>query len=42
MQNALRAASEFLVSQGKLDRVLDDYADSATPEFARMVLDGGC
>ena len=42
VQNALRAASEFLVSQGKLDRVLDDYADSATPEFARMVLDGGC
>ena len=42
VQNALRAASEFLVSQGKLDRVLDDYAGSATPAFAQMVLDGGC
>ena len=42
VQNALRAASEFLVSQGKLDRVLDDYAGSATPKFAQMVLDGGC
>ena len=42
VQNALKAASEFLVSQGKLDSVLDDYADSATPEFAQMVLDGGC
>ena len=42
VQNALRAASEFLVSQGKLDRVLDDYGNSATPKFAQMVLDGGC
>ena len=42
VQTALRAASGFLVSQGKLDRVLDDYAGSATPEFAQMVLDGGC
>ena len=42
VQNALRAASEFLVSQGKLDGVLDDYTDSATPRFAQMVLDGGC
>ena len=42
VQNALRAASEFLVSQGKLDSVLDDYSDSATPKFARMVLDGSC
>ena len=36
------AASEFLMSQGKLDKVLDSYADSATPKFAQMVLDGGC
>ena len=42
VQNALQAAAEFLVSQGKLDRVLDDYAGSATPEFAQMVLDGHC
>ena len=42
VQNALQAASGFLVSQGKLDRVLDDYADAATPAFAQMVLDGGC
>ena len=42
VQNALMAASEFLVSQGKLDKVLDSYADSATPKFAQMVLDGGC
>ena len=42
VQNALMAASEFLVSQGKLDNVLDSYADSATPKFAQMVLDGAC
>ena len=36
------AASEFLVAQGKLDAVLDDYSDSATPKFAQMALDGGC
>ena len=42
VQNALMAASEFLVSQGKLDNVLDDYSGSATPRFAQMVLDGGC
>ena len=42
VQNALRAASEFLVSQGKLDGVLDDYSESATPKFARMVLGGSC
>ena len=42
VQRALQAASEFLVSQGKLDRVLGDYAGSATPRFAQMVQDGGC
>ena len=36
------AASAFLVSQGKLDEVLDDYSGSATPKFAQMALDGGC
>jgi taurine transport system substrate-binding protein len=42
VQNALKAASEFLKSQGKLDKVLDSYKDSATPKFAQMVLDGKC
>ena len=42
VQNALRAASEFLKSQGKLDKVLKSYADSATTKFAKMALEGGC
>ena len=42
VQNALKAASEFLKSQGKLDAVLDSYDDSATPKYAQMVLDGKC
>ncbi len=42
VQNALKAASEFLKSQGKLDKVLGSYADSATPKFAQMVIDGKC
>ena len=42
VQNALKAASEFLKSQGKLDSVLDSYDDSATPTYAQMVLDGKC
>jgi len=42
VQNALEAASTFLKDQGKLDKVLDSYADSATPKYAKMVLDGGC
>ena len=42
VQNALKAASEFLKSQGKLDKVLDSYADSASPKFATMARDGKC
>jgi taurine transport system substrate-binding protein len=42
VQNALKAASEFLKAQGKLDKVLDSYKDSATPKFAQMALDGKC
>ena len=42
VQNALKAASEFLKDQGKLDAVLDSYQDSATSEFAQMALDGKC
>ena len=42
VQEALRAASEFLKSQGRLDKVMKSYADSATPKFAKMALEGGC
>lgn len=42
VQNAIKAASEFLKAQGKLDKVLDSYKDSASPKFAQMALDGGC
>ncbi len=42
VQNALKAASEFLKGQGKLDKVLNSYADSATPKFAKMALEGKC
>lgn len=42
VQNALKSASEFLKEQGKLDKVLESYKDSATPKFAQMVLDGKC
>jgi taurine transport system substrate-binding protein len=42
VQNALKAASEFLKGQGKLDKVLNSYTDSATPKFARMALEGKC
>jgi taurine transport system substrate-binding protein len=42
VQNALKAASEFLKAQGKLDTVLDSYKDSATPKYAQMALDGKC
>ena len=41
-QESLKAASEFLTEQGRLDGVLDSYADSATPKFAQMALDGEC
>jgi len=30
-----------LVSRDELDRIVDDYAGAATPEFAQIVLDGG-
>ena len=42
VQTALKAASEFLKSQGKLAAVLKSYADSATPKYAQMALDGKC
>jgi taurine transport system substrate-binding protein len=40
--SALRATSEFLTDQGKLDAVLDSYDGSSNPTFAKMALDGRC
>ena len=42
VQAAVKAAAEFLKEQGKLDAVLPSYADSATPKFVKMAMDGGC
>jgi len=42
VQNAIKAASEFLKAQGKLDAVLKSYQESASPKFAQMALDGKC
>ena len=42
VQNGLQSASEFLARiTGELDRIVDDYAGAATPDFAQIVLDGG-
>jgi taurine transport system substrate-binding protein len=38
--NALKAASEFLKGQGKLDKVLKDYSGSATDKFVKMAKSG--
>jgi taurine transport system substrate-binding protein len=40
--SAIRATSEFLTDQGKLDAVLDSYDGSSTPTFAKMALEGRC
>lgn len=40
--SALRATSEFLTDQGKLDAVLDSYEGASNPTFAKMALEGGC
>ena len=40
--NALQATSVFLQEQGKIDKVLDSYADASNPTFAKMALEGGC
>jgi taurine transport system substrate-binding protein len=40
--NALRATSEFLKDQGKIDKVLDSYDDGSNATFVKMVLDGKC
>ena len=41
---ALKATSEFLKEQGKIDKVLDsyDYDGASNATFARMALEGGC
>ncbi len=40
--SALRATSEFLKSQGKIDNVLKSYDNGATAKFAKMAMSGGC
>ena len=40
--NALKATSEFLKDQGKIDTVLDSYEDASNPTYAKMALEGGC
>ncbi len=40
--SALNATSEFLASQGKIDKVLDSYDDASNAKFAKMALEGGC
>lgn len=39
---ALKATSEFLKDQGKIDEVLDSYDGASNPTFVKMVLDGKC
>jgi taurine transport system substrate-binding protein len=40
--SAIRATSEFLTDQGKLDAVLDSYDGSSNSTFAKMALEGRC
>ena len=40
--SALMATSEFLQSQGKIDKVLDSYDGASNPKFAKMAMEGGC
>jgi taurine transport system substrate-binding protein len=39
---ALKATSEFLADQGKIDKVLDSYDGASNASFAKMALEGGC
>ena len=39
---AIKATSEFLVDQGKLDKILGSYEGSSNATFAKMALDGKC
>jgi taurine transport system substrate-binding protein len=40
--SALMATSEFLKSQGKIDKVLDSYDGASNAKFAEMAMSGGC
>ncbi|MCH9053639.1 MAG: taurine ABC transporter substrate-binding protein [Proteobacteria bacterium] len=40
--NAIKATSEFLTEQGKLDKVLDSYDGASNATFAKMALEGKC
>jgi len=40
--SAMKATSEFLKAQGKIDKVLESYAGSSNAKFAKMAMDGGC
>jgi len=40
--SALKATSQFLMEQGKIDKVLDSYDSGADATYAKMALDGGC
>jgi len=40
--SALRATSEFLKDQGKIDKVLDSYDGAADATYAKMARDGKC
>ena len=39
---ALEATSEFLMEQGKIDKVLDSYDGASNAAFAKMALEGSC
>lgn len=39
---AMLATSQFLMEQGKIDKVLDSYKGSANATYAQMALDGKC
>ena len=40
--SALRATSEFLKDQGKIDKVLDSYDGASDATYAKMARDGKC
>jgi taurine transport system substrate-binding protein len=40
--SALKATSEFLQSQGKIDKVLDSYDGASNAKFVKMAMSGGC
>ncbi len=40
--SALKATSEFLKDQGKIDKVLDSYDGASNVKFAKMAMSGGC